>query len=266
MTMKIADLIDFANTRWPMSTRAAWDNPGLAIGSPSSSLTKVLLSVDVTPQVVDEAVAIGAQLVFSHHPLLLRGIDSVTTETFKGNLITQAIANGVAVFSAHTNADFVNDGVSEILAKTLGVEPTASLTADGEGVVGNVAPQRLVDFARSVAKLLPSVAQGVLVQGDPEREISRVGLVAGAGDSYLNAAREAAVDLYITSDLRHHPASDFRDQSAVSAGPALLNIAHFSAEWPWLEQAARELGLAFPEVEFVVSELNTDPWDFAVMQ
>jgi dinuclear metal center YbgI/SA1388 family protein len=264
--MKISELISFVDKRWPDAAKAAWDNPGLAIGSRSSEVTKVLLSVDVTPDVIREASAISAQLVFSHHPLLLRGVDSVSAETLKGSVISSAIANGVAVFSAHTNADFVTDGVSEILARTIGIVPSGALTSTGEGVIGNLPPQRLVDFARAVAKLLPSVAQGVLVQGDPERVISRVGLVAGAGDSYLDAARDAAVDLYITSDLRHHPASDFRDQVLVTGGPALMNIAHFSAEWPWLEQAAAELRAAFPEVEFVVSELNTDPWDFAVMQ
>ncbi|BDQ00373.1 GTP cyclohydrolase 1 type 2 [Aquiluna sp. KACHI24] len=266
MTMKISELIDFANQRWPLDAKASWDNPGLAIGSPRSTVNKVLLSVDVTPQIIKEAATSGAGLVFSHHPLLLRGVDSVNAETLKGNVVTSAITNGIAVFSAHTNADFASGGVSEVLAKTIGIAPTGPLTSEGDGVVGNLTPQRLVDFARLVAKLLPSVAQGVLVQGDPERIISKVGLVAGAGDSYLDAARAAGVDLYITSDLRHHPASDFRDNAIVSGGPALMNIAHFSAEWPWLEQAAAELRKAFPEVEFVVSELNTDPWDFAVMQ
>jgi putative NIF3 family GTP cyclohydrolase 1 type 2 len=103
-----------------------------------------------------------------------------------------------------------------------------------------------------------------LVQGDSHKVIERVGLVAGAGDSYLPLAE--GVDLFITSDLRHHPASDFRDISNLSKGAALMGIPHFSAEWPWLNQAAEELKAQFPSVEFVVSEINTDPWTFAVMQ
>lgn len=259
--MKLIDLIAFVEKRWPTSTAADWDNPGLAVGSTASDVRRCLLSVDVTPAVLDEAIETEVDLIFSHHPFLLRGISSVSDESFKGALITKAIRHGISMYSAHTNADFVVDGVSQTLAKTLGVKITGTLT-ESEGVVGEISPTRLVDFARAAGRLLPSVAQGVLVQGDPERIISKIGIVAGAGDSYLGFARAAELDLYITSDLRHHPSSDFRDEG----GPGLMNIAHYSAEWPWLNQAATELGAAFPDVEFVVSELNTDPWDFAVMQ
>ena len=263
--MRLSELISFANSRWPVVDAAQWDNPGLAVGKAEQEISKCLLSVDVTPAVMQEAIDGGSQLIISHHPLLLRGIDSVTPERLKGWIITKAIENSISIFSAHSNADFVENGVSQTLAKTLGIQVEGYLTAS-EGVVGSIAPTPLIEVARNFAKLIPSVAQGVLVQGSPDRVISRIGLVAGAGDSYLAAAAEAGVDLYITSDLRHHPASDFRDQGFVASGPALMNIAHFSAEWPWLDQAAKELGKAFPAVEFVVSELNTDPWDFAVMQ
>ena len=263
--MKLSELISFAESRWPMIGVADWDNPGLAVGKTDQEVERCLLSVDVTPGVLEEAIAEGCQLVFSHHPPLLRGIDSVTTDRLKGWIVTAAIENGIAIYSAHTNADFVSGGVSETLAKTLGISVEGSLVGT-EGVIGSIPPKPLVEVAREFARVLPSVAQGVLVQGSPERIISRIGLVAGAGDSYLSAAALAGVDLYITSDLRHHPASDFRDQGAITAGPALISIAHFSAEWPWLNQAAAELREAFPTVEFVVSELSTDPWDFAVMQ
>lgn len=263
--MRLSDLQTFVETRWPSTGTADWDNPGLAVGDWEQQVSRCLLTVDVTPQVLQEAIDSRCQLVFSHHPLLLRGIDSVTNERFKGQLVTRAIKHSIAIFSAHTNADFVIDGVSETLAKTLGITPTGPLSG-GDGVIGSMPATTLIEAARGFARLLPSVAQGILVQGDPGRVISKVGLVAGAGDSYLSAAAAAGVDLFITSDLRHHPASDFRDQGFVSGGPALISISHFSAEWPWLNQAAIELGAAFPDVEFVVSELNTDPWDFAVMQ
>jgi putative NIF3 family GTP cyclohydrolase 1 type 2 len=104
------------------------------------------------------------------------------------------------------------------------------------------------------------------VAGDSEKVISRVGLVAGAGDSFLPLAQLAGIDLFITSDLRHHPAQDFIEQSKLSAGPALIDIAHWAAEWVWLDQAAAQLASMHRDVEFIVSDLRTDPWDFAVMQ
>jgi putative NIF3 family GTP cyclohydrolase 1 type 2 len=82
----------------------------------------------------------------------------------------------------------------------------------------------------------------------------------------LGAVLSSGVDLYITSDLRHHPAQDFSQQSKLTDGPALMDIAHWAAEWVWLDAAKSQLESLVPQVEFVVSEINTDPWTFAVMQ
>ena len=123
-----------------------------------------------------------------------------------------------------------------------------------------------MNFARAAAKALPSVAQGIKVSGDPDRLISRVGLVAGAGDSYLDIAQGANLDLFITSDLRHHPSQDFMEQGKLGSGPALMDIAHWAAEWLWLETAKQQLSDKFGSVSFIVSDLSTDPWDFVVMQ
>ena len=117
-----------------------------------------------------------------------------------------------------------------------------------------------------MAKRIPAVAQGVKVSGDPERLISKVAVLAGAGDGYLTAVAQSDADLYITSDLRHHPAQDFAEQGKLGSGPALMDISHWAAEWVWLESAKSQLEKLNSQVEFVVSEINTDPWTFAVMQ
>jgi len=158
--MKLNDLVSFAETRWPSSQAADWDNPGLAVGKPDQELTKCLLSVDVTPQVVQEAIELNCNLIFSHHPLLLRGVDSIASDKLKGWIITTAIENSLAIYSAHTNADFVTNGVSETLANTLGIRISGPLI-ENEGVIGTITPMPLIEFSRMVAKALPSVAQGV---------------------------------------------------------------------------------------------------------
>jgi putative NIF3 family GTP cyclohydrolase 1 type 2 len=96
--------------------------------------------------------------------------------------------------------------------------------------------------------------------------ISKVAVLAGAGDGYLNQVAQSGADLYITSDLRHHPAQDFAEQGKITSGPALMDISHWAAEWVWLESAKAQLEKLNSQVEFVVSEINTDPWTFAVMQ
>ena len=264
---QLSDLIKTFEALWPIATAEDWDRPGLMLGHPSQEVSKVVLSVDVTAEVVAEASESGAQLLLSHHPMLLRGVNELGELTLKGNLAAKAIRSGLAVFAAHTNADIAEIGVGRALAESLGMTEIEPLDKEtGHGSVGKISETTLLDFARFIASKLPPTAQGVRVAGAGDKSVSRVALVAGAGDSYLGLALKSGADVFITSDLRHHPSQDFIEQSKLSDGPALIDIAHWAAEWLWLDMAARELALRHPECEFVVSDLRTDPWDFAVMQ
>lgn len=135
------------------------------------------------------------------------------------------------------------------------------IAGTGTGRIGDVEPTTLSEFARSVAAALPSTAAGVRVAGDPERPVRRVALVGGAGDFLLDAMAGSDADVYVTSDLRHHPASEFLEKG----GPALVDVAHWAAEWTWLpvveERLRARLGAT---VETRVSTLRTDPWTMLV--
>ena len=265
--MLLENLISHFDSLWPPSDKEEWDKPGLMLGDPAQDVKKVLLSVDVTREVIEEAVASECQLIISHHPMFMRGLFELSELGPKGANAALAIRNHLAVFSAHTNADFQIGGVTQSLAHKLGLSELNPLASTNSHVViGSIKPISLLDFARQVAKQLPAVAQGVRVAGDPARLISKVAVLAGAGDAYLPMVALSDADLYITSDLRHHPAQDFTQQSQISGGPALIDIAHWAAEWVWLDNAKAQLDSLIPQVEFVVSEINTDPWTFAVMQ
>lgn len=138
----------------------------------------------------------------------------------------------------------------------------------GSGRIGRLErPETLADFADRVARALPRTAHGVRVAGEPDREVGTVALCGGAGDFLLDRARAAGADVYVTSDLRHHPASELREHAAQDErrAPALVDVAHFAAEWTWLpvlrERLAGELG---DTVELRVSTITTDPWTFRV--
>jgi hypothetical protein len=130
----------------------------------------------------------------------------------------------------------------------------------GSGRVGRLAePMSLRDFAAHVADVLPPTAHGVRVAGDPDQRVERVGLCGGAGDFLLDRARAEGVDVYLTSDLRHHPAGELREHGA----PALVDVAHWAAESTWLPVLRRRLLDALGDtVEVDVSTVNTDPWTF----
>ncbi|GAA1166759.1 Nif3-like dinuclear metal center hexameric protein [Nocardioides aquiterrae] len=136
-----------------------------------------------------------------------------------------------------------------------------AVTTTGTGRIGTLPELTLREFAARVAERLPETAQGVRVAGNPSRVVRRVAVCGGAGDFLLDTMARSDVDVYLTSDLRHHPASEF----AESDGPALVDVAHWAAEWTWLPVVEARLRAALGDtVETRVSTLRTDPWTFRV--
>ncbi|MGA0210807.1 MAG: Nif3-like dinuclear metal center hexameric protein [Pontimonas sp.] len=268
-TKPLSEVVDILESLWPSSGAEEWDAPGLVVGSPDHMVSSVHLMVDATLDSIAEAVQDGADLIVAHHPLLLRGVTTVAESTYKGRVIADLIRGGVALYAAHTNADVVPTGTSAQLANLLELTDQVTLTESvtpghGLGRVGTLpSPMSLYELAVKVGEFLPQTAVGPVVAGDAESMVSRVSVCAGAGDSLLDNPAVLSSDVYITSDLRHHPASEAREQAALVGGPSLINISHFAAEWLWLDQAAAELAKA-TGLSVTVSDVNTDPWSFQV--
>lgn len=275
MTTKGATLADVetcVEALWPVAGAEPWDAIGLLSGDPAAEVRRIHLAVDAVLDTVDEAIDAGADLLLVHHPLLLRGVTTVAETRYKGAVLARLIRAGCALIAAHTNADVVTSGTSAVLADRLGLRqarplvPSIANPVHGIGRVGELPePTTLGRLARGLADLLPATAQGIRVAGEYDRTVSRVALCAGAGDAYLALPDVLAADVYITSDLRHHPASEARENARVSSGPALVDVSHWASEWLWLEIAAAQLRDALPGVEVTVSDLRTDPWEFVVV-
>ena len=254
----------------------SWDRVGLVTGDPAQTVGLVHFAVDPTLAVGAEAVEAGADLLITHHPLLLRGVHSVATTTAKGALVTDLIVGDVALYCAHTNADSATPGVNTALAAACGlavdeeggVEPLSVSEGSPLGLVGDLRePISLADLARRLSSKLPAAAGGVRVAGDADREIRRVALLGGAGDSLFDEVRASGADVYVTSDLRHHPALEAREE-ARGGTPFLIDAGHFATEWLWLERAADDLRSALAarglQIDTFVSDIVTDPWSFTV--
>ncbi|SHN42486.1 Nif3-like dinuclear metal center hexameric protein [Cryptosporangium aurantiacum] len=255
---------------YPPDLAESWDAVGLVCGDPSTDVQKVYFCVDVVAATVDEALDWGADLIVAHHPLLLRGVTAIPTTTPKGRTLHRLIRAGVGLFVAHTNADSALPGVSDALAARLDLQDLRPLSPrpkqpfHGIGRIGTLpTPLRLARLAELAAKALPATPGGIRYTGDPDRLVRTVAVSGGAGDSYLGDATRAGVDAFLTADLRHHPASEHTE----AGGPALLDVAHWATEQPWLVQAATALttGLRNATVETFVSDLVTDPWTNAVV-
>ena len=258
---------------WPESLAEDWDEVGLVAGHPGAEVRRVMFAVDPTTDVIEEAIDFGAELLITHHPLLLKGVTSVAANTAKGKAVHRLIESGTALMTVHTNGDSAVGGVSDVLADALGLQNVAPLTPaanglpeEGIGRVGDVEEVlTLGDFAARVFGILPAVAGGVRVSGDRDGLVRRVAVCGGAGDSLFGEVRASNADVYLTADLRHHPASEARE-AAVNDRPYLIDVSHFASEWLWLPAAAEALGNVLSDqghdVEIRVSTTNSDPWDF----
>ena len=258
---------------YPVDTASSWDRVGLVTGDLDQPVSLVHLAVDPTLAVVDEARAAGADLLLTHHPLLLRGVHSVATTSAKGAAVTSLVVNDIALYVAHTNADVASPGVCDALASACGLVDLGPLEVDevsgtGHGRVGSLAhPMTLRDFAQRLSTVLPTAVGGIRVAGSADALVTRVAVVGGAGDHMFDAVRASGADVYVTADLRHHPALEAREE-ARGGTPYLVDAGHWATEWLWLESArselVRELGGRGTSLETHICTLRTDPWDFVI--
>ncbi|GAA5225957.1 Nif3-like dinuclear metal center hexameric protein [Paeniglutamicibacter antarcticus] len=258
---------------WPASLAESWDTVGPVVGRPEREVKRIMFAVDPTLEVVSDAVARGTDLLITHHPLLLRAVNSVAATGFKGEAVHLLIESGCALLTAHTNADSAIGGVSDVLADIFGLTDTQPLAPSRDGLpeegIGRVGllpePLTLADFASRVYSAMPSVAGGVRVAGQQDGLVRKVAVCGGAGDSLFDAVRASEADVYVTADLRHHPASEARE-AALHGKPYLIDVSHFASEWLWLPTGADALKNVLHDlgydVEIGVSAINTDPWDF----
>ncbi|HRW20037.1 MAG TPA: Nif3-like dinuclear metal center hexameric protein [Dermatophilaceae bacterium] len=274
MAVTLREAVEAIEGLYPPGTAMSWDRVGLVTGDPDQQVQHIRLALDPTLAVVQEAIADGADLLLTHHPLLLRGIHSVATTSAKGRIVTTAVVGDLAIYCAHTSADVADPGVCDALAEACGLTDLEPLDLDeGQqlGRIGRLAkPLPLRDFVEGLARRLPSTNVGIRVSGDPTATVCRVAVLGGSGDDRFAAVRRSGVDVYVTADLRHHPALEAREETSFGP-PYLVDPGHWASEAVWLDLAARRLAEALAHlgergttVELSVSRLRTDPWDFVI--
>ena len=224
--MKVRDIIQVIEEFAPLSIQEGWDNSGLCVGSPEDEVTSVLLALDCTPELVDEAMACGADMIITHHPLIFSGLKKISPEDMIGAAVIKAIKAGIAIYAAHTNADKVLEGVSGAMAARLGLENVQILADEGEGtglgVVGDLpqtlSPELAVQLVKdrfSLKCLKASRPVGGM--------ISRVAVCGGSGGSLIGAARKSGAQLYISGDISYH-------NYFTPEGFMIMDIGHYESE------------------------------------
>jgi dinuclear metal center YbgI/SA1388 family protein len=254
-------------TEWaPSELAESWDNVGLQAGFPGASVSRVLVALDPTERVLAEAVSRRAQMVITHHPLLLRPLQSLDVSKNIPRLLAGFLRSDIALFAGHTNLDCAKGGVSDLLAEALVLSDIKPLlaaekgrTEEGLGRIGRLPQRRMLsEIAAQISDLLSTPS--LLLVGNPDATVETVALCGGSGSDLWPASVEAGADLYISSEIKHHIARE-----AEQTGKAIIDAGHFYTEWPIVpaitdflrqESAKRNWGL---EVSFF--ERERSPFD-----
>ena len=215
--MKIKEIYDFLNTVAPFDTAAEWDNTGMSIGSLHNEVSRVIVALDVTNEVIEKAVESGAQLVITHHPLIFAPVNVIE----QGSVLYNAVKSGVTFISSHTCLDKAEGGVTDCLAEKVGVTSLYNSKYDEFLKVGEIAPCSVEEFAQRVKKSLGcSVAYT-----DCGKAIGKVGFCSGSGGDLVFAAAKEGADALLTGEAKHH-----EYLASKEVGVALFSAGHYETE------------------------------------
>ena len=231
----------------PLELQMDYDNAGFQIGRGSAPVSRVLLALDVTDAVAQEAAELGAALIISHHPLIFHPLKNITDADPAAERILRLAENKIAVISMHTNLDIAEGGVNDVLIRLLGAQPQEGLDADNCGRVGDL-PEACgmeVFLARCKARL----GVGSLRYYDAGKPVRRLAVMGGAGGDALEDAWRKGCDTYVTADLKYH-----QFLRAEELGLNLIDGDHFCTENPVIPVLRDRLAAAFPDVEFFVGQ------------
>lgn len=226
--MQIQAVIDYLDSIYPLRLQESYDNAGHKVGDAKRELTGVLVTLDVTDEVIGEAIELGYNLIVSHHPMIFGGLKSLVPQTELTRMLERLIKNDICVYSAHTNLDNLKGGVSYILAEKLGLKEVRTLhpmddEGMGGGAVGELAEEMEVgDFLEMVKERLGLAA--VRCTAKMIGRVKRVALCGGSGSFMIDDAAEAGADIYLTADVKYH---DF--QKAVGR-VWVADVGHYESE------------------------------------
>ncbi|MGG5462633.1 Nif3-like dinuclear metal center hexameric protein [Clostridium sp. B9] len=261
--MKLNDIINIIENIAPVNLKEGFDNVGLMVGDREKNITKILLALDCTNEVIEEAKEVGAELILTHHPLLFRKPSTITTDTLLGKKIIELIKNDINLYSAHTNWDSVKGGLNDTLVKILGFNEGIIMDknqVDQEAGIGRVVELNKEMTVLEVIDLIKASlgVKNLRYSGDLDNTVKRIAIVNGSGQDFFGDAKKFGADLIITGDTTYHFVSDYNEM-----GLNILDIGHFNSEWPVLISVSEKVKEKLDsDVEFFISKASKDPFEF----
>jgi dinuclear metal center YbgI/SA1388 family protein len=268
MFLKVENIIDIMEGYAPEILKEDYDNVGLMVGDKEKVVTKILISLDCTLDVISEAINSGCNFILTHHPLLFVKPRSITTDSLVGKKIIKLITSGINVYASHTNLDSTQGGLNDIATEILGfnkykIIETSKSCGDSECLsgIGRIVsldePIKLGDLCEKVKKMYET--KFIRYIGEHSDLIKTIAIINGSGEDYFDRCVKLGADCIITGDTKYHRACDLKEQNI-----ALIDAGHFATEWTPLKIFGEKFKNILIENgynnEVIISRMSQDPY------
>ena len=245
----------------PINLAEDWDNCGLLVGDESKKVKKILITLEPTMMMIDEAIQNNVDLIIAHHPLMLNKINRITTSTLEGKKLIKLIRHEIGLYSAHTNLDKAPLGLNHYLAEIVGMVNSKPLTpiqgeTDDSVGLGRIGELESEISLKALGKKLMTLLDIDSLQyvGDENKSIKKIALVTGSGLSELNQAIQEGADLFITGDIKYHGALYAKEM-----GMSLIDATHFGSENIVIKLLNNVLKEHFQHIEILLDTKSSNP-------
>ncbi|VAX38448.1 hypothetical protein MNBD_PLANCTO02-1367 [hydrothermal vent metagenome] len=262
----LANLLTFLESFAPLHLSEEWDNTGLLIGDRfcMQEISSIMTCLTLTPDVAEEAVSQNANLIITHHPILFRPVQRLTSETSEGSMILQLIKAGIAIYSPHTSYDSAQEGINQQIAESIALtnigilRPAESISTEeetpcGTGRFGDLKePQTLSALNEQIKQVLQ--IDSLQFVGQLDTSITRIGIACGAAAELMHDALNHNCQALLTGEARFHASLEAR-----TLGIALVIAGHYATERPAMERLAKRLQVEFSSLKTWCSNTERDP-------
>lgn len=247
--MKVRELTDWLEKKYPAKMAESWDNVGLLVGDDEKEVKHVFLALDLTEKILDEALDAGADMIITHHPMIFGGVKKINNHDFTGRKILSLIRHDIQYFAMHTNYDVM--GMADLSADYLELQNRKVLsvtteTEEGEQGFGRVGKLPEAMTLRQCGLFVKKALglQDVRLYGDPEQNVEIAAVCTGSGKSMISDVMKHGADVYITGDIDHHTGIDTAAQ-----GLAVIDAGHYGTEYIFMKAMQQKMKENFPDLK-----------------
>ncbi len=246
----------------PLSLAESYDNPGLLVGSKNDSVSRILINLDITEEVVDEASKLEADLIIAHHPIWFTPRKTLLGDDYVSRILLKAIRQNIALYAIHTNLDSIYTGVNSLIAEKIGLQNyRILLSKDTEGIIGSgmigelEQPAHKEEFIQHIKSMFK--AEGIRYADASIHTISKVAVCGGSGSFLISTALNEGADAFVTSDITYHKFFDNEGRML------LMDIGHYESEQYTSLLISDFLVHHFPTLSIQLSKVCTNPVRYA---